>query len=415
MYNTKRELLENTCAANPDLSPFVILKLSMLCDGVLLSERALDHLQTPLYNFGKVDSFGIQFQGRPADKAMPGAILLRDASNVYINYGETFDAPYLVDWDPGREEFLLKDGEDVLDTVDFVPRPAFFGKSTSRGTPMESLVDIRAQKLILTAYERCRFWEGGHQCGFCAFFTGGGSHGEADCEDIYETVREAVREPGRLSEIFLSGGSDFGGEHPFDDEVDRYIRILQAVGRNFSGRFSSQLMAPAYTKAQLRRLYEETGLTAYCPNIEIWDESLFPLLCPGKEKYVGRNEWIRRTVDAVEIFGKGKVCTQVVAGAELSSPHGFKTIEEALESNFKACEFFARNGVIFLSTIWRPHRYSRLGYQKMPPLDYYIRLSRGLHDIRRAYGLFCTNDDYKHCGNHPDSDLERLDDYVSVV
>ena len=415
MYKTKRELLENTCAANPDLSPFVILKLSMLCDGVLLSERALDHLQAPLYNFGKEDSFGIQFQGRPADKAMPGAILLRDASNVYINYGEAFDAPYLVDWDPGREEFLLKDGEDVLDTVDFVPRPAFFGKSTSRGTPMESLVDIRAQKLILTAYERCRFWEGGHQCGFCAFFTGGGSHGEADCEDIYETVREAVREPGRFSEIFLSGGSDFGGEHPFDDEVDRYIRILQAVGRNFSGRFSSQLMAPAYTKAQLRRLYEETGLTAYCPNIEIWDESLFPLLCPGKEKYVGRNEWIRRTVDAVEIFGKGKVCTQVVAGAELSSPHGFKTVEEALESNFKACEFFARNGVIFLSTIWRPHRYSRLGYQKMPPLDYYIRLSRGLHDIRRAYGLFCTNDDYKHCGNHPDSDLERLDDYVSVV
>ena len=103
MYNTKRELLENTCAANPDLSPFVILKLSMLCDGVLLSERALDHLQTPLYNFGKVDSFGIQFQGRPADKAMPGAILLRDASNVYINYGETFSTCFALCGENGSD------------------------------------------------------------------------------------------------------------------------------------------------------------------------------------------------------------------------------------------------------------------------------------------------------------------------
>ena len=118
---------------------------------------------------------------------------------------------------------------------------------------------------------------------------------------------------------------------------------------------------------------------------------------------------MKRTVEAVEVFGTGKVFTQVVAGAELASPHGFSSIEEALESNFEACEFYAKNGVIFLSTIWRPHRAAKLGFQPMPPLDYYIRLAKGLHEIRRQYGLITTNDNYKHCGNHPDSDLERLD------
>ena len=45
----------------------------------------------------------------------------------------------------------------------------------------------------------------------------------------------------------------------------------------------------------------------------------------------------------------------------------------------------------------------------MQPLEYYVRLTLGLHDIRRSYGLSSEDDDYKHCGDHPDSDLERTD------
>ena len=118
---------------------------------------------------------------------------------------------------------------------------------------------------------------------------------------------------------------------------------------------------------------------------------------------------MRRTLDAVEIFGRGQVCTQVIGGVELAKPYGFSSLEEALESNFQACDFFARHGVSYLSVIWHPHKASRLGFQPVPPLEYYIRLAKGLHEIRRSYGLVSTNDDYKRCGNHPDSDLERLD------
>lgn len=407
MEPTKWEELCRLRADYPAFSPFVLLKLSMVCHGVALTETALQHVQGEDYSFGKVEPFGISFAGRGSGYAMPGPILLRDGTFVYINYGEAYENPYTLTWEGGL--FLLYDGETLIDTVDFVPRPAFFGKRTSRGTPMEAVADARAQKLILTAYQRCRLWEGGDQCHFCAFFTGGRSLGAVDCEDVYETVREAIREPGRFSELYLSGGTDFSGAPPFSEEIDRYIRVLQAMGRNFSGRFPCQLMAPAYPKAQLRRIYDETGVTAYCPNIEIWDERLFPILCPGKEKWIGRAEWIRRTLDAVEVFGPGKVCTQVVAGAELAKPYGFATEEEALASHFEACEFFARHGVSFLTTIWRPHKASRLGYQDTPSVEFYVRLAQGVHDIRRSWGLRSTNDDYKHCGNHPDSDLERTD------
>lgn len=409
MRLTKFDEIKKAREDYPALSPFVILKLSMTCNGVVLSDRALDKLQEPIYSFGKLTPFGINFTGRNDEQVMPGSMLLRDGSNVYINYGEAYANPYVVDWEPELELFLLKEGETVVDEVDFVPRPDFYGKTTSKGTPMEQIAEVRAQKLIINAYQKCRLWENGDQCKFCAFFTGQHIKGVVDCQDIQETVNEALKESGRFSEIFLSGGTDFGGAVPFEEEIERYIQVLQAIGKNIKGRFSSQLMAPAYKKKDLQRIYNETQVTSYCPNIEVWDEALFKTMCPGKEKWVGRSEWIKRTIDAVEVFGKGKVYTQVVNGVELSSPHGFKTTEEALESNFEACEFFAKNGVIYLSTIWRPHKRAKLGYQPMAPLDYYLRLTKGLHEIRKSYGLVTTNDNYKHCGNHPDADQERLD------
>ena len=45
---------------------------------------------------------------------------------------------------------------------------------------------------------------------------------------------------------------------------------------------------------------------------------------------MGHAEWVRRSLDAGEIFGKGQVCTQVVAGVELAAEHSFSDPEEAL-------------------------------------------------------------------------------------
>jgi hypothetical protein len=35
-------------------------------------------------------------------------------------------------------------------------------------------------------------------------------------------------------------------------------------------------------------------------------------------------------------------------------------------------------------------------------------LARGLHDLRIRYRLRADFDDYRRCGNHPDTDLSRL-------
>ncbi len=402
----------------PDIPRFIILKLDLLRRGASLTSRALDAVQNDDYRFGPMQIFYKSGENRKTDKSIPGSILLRDGTTAPVSFDEHYEEPYIIDQVDGKF-VLLDDEKKIVDEIDFTPRPRYYGQKTSHGVLMESIASARAQRLIICAYRFCHLWETGNQCKYCAFFTDL-KHArqaaadatftkEVDAEDIYETVREALKEPGRISEIYLTAGMDYSGEELFENEVNRYIKILQAIGRNFRGRFSSQIMAPAYSKSQLKRIYNETGLTSYCPCIEVWDKELFGWICSGKNKWPGRDEWIKRTLDAVEVFGKGNVYTQVIGGVEMAQPYGFKTIDEALESNFQACEFFAKHGVIFLSVVWRPHQSSALAGQKQPSLEYYVRLVKGLHDIRKAYGLSAVNDDYKHCGNHGDSDLERID------
>lgn len=106
--------------------------------------------------------------------------------------------------------------------------------------------------------------------------------------DIYETVSEALKEPGRFSQITVTGGTNPGEDGTFESETERYIEVLQAIGENFSGRrFPSQLLSCGLSQKQLKKLHDETGLLSYCPDIEVWDKERFAWICPGKEKFIG--------------------------------------------------------------------------------------------------------------------------------
>jgi hypothetical protein len=57
--------------------------------------------------------------------------------------------------------------------------------------------------------------------------------------------------------------------------------------------------------------------------------------------------------------------------------------------------------------VWVPRKGSPLGGEPNASLEYYASLSLGLQRIRRKHGLDIDFDDYRRCGNHPDSDLAR--------
>jgi hypothetical protein len=207
----------------------------------------------------------------------------------------------------------------------------------------------------------------------------------------------------------VTGGSNTGGKEVFDDEVEYYIEFLQAIGENFNTKkFPGQLLASAFNERQLAKIYGNTGISAYTTDLEVLSEEKFNWICPGKAEWVGYKEWKRRLISAVDIFGPGNVNTGTVGGVELARPKGFATEDDALYSNLDEVEDLARHGVGAVYIVWGIGPYSAFRDQTGPSLEYYVRLAKGYHEIHEKYGLSVDSDTYRNCGNHPDTDLDRV-------
>jgi hypothetical protein len=402
---------DETLAEHPDFPRLIALKIDVQRRGVSYTERAQSAVDPEIHQLRSPYIFG----SRDGEiKPLPESLLLRDGTTILTDPTPLDQDPYRVDFIDGR--FVLLDRGEIKETVELWPKPAYYGKMTTSGLPMSHIVTARPQRLNVFQSSFCYFWAEDQGCRFCDIVTHTkqqhkelGVPSRLKSEDVRETVAEAIKEPGRFTNLCLTAGSVIKGPRLFDREVDFYVELLQAIGENFrTKKFPSQLIASAFDEEQLARLYEETGLTSYTSDLEVFGEDKFNWICPGKAKWVGYGEWRERLIRAVGIFGRGNVGTGLVGGVELAKPHGFRSEKDALDSTLSEAEYLAEHGVTTVYIVWVPRPGSALCGQKAPSLDYYIRLAKGLQALRVKYGLRVDFDDYRRCGNHPDSDLARL-------
>lgn len=409
--------LSDVASKYPEVPRFILLKIDAAIRGVTVTERAFQRaresgsvFEEEIYEHGK----------RFIRKRLAGAVF-RDGTWIcglessrgmaILRYGQ----PYTIDVVDHR--LMLVDGETPVEECFFVPHPEFYGKKTRRGTPMHHLALAGPPDCMnIQVYMDCQFWRGKLPCKYCQLETykgmrHRGGRTDAELEDMYETVNEALQEPGRWTGIRLTAGSDPGGSVPYENEVNEYIKVLKTLKRSFGSQtIPVRLVASAYPEEQQKRL-AEAGASCYEPHIEVWDEKVWEWVCPGKARWFGRQYWIESTLAAVRVFGRGNVCTQLVGGAEMATPYGFKTVDEAVASSLEGAEFFARYGVTTSSTVMWVGQGSVFYRQKQQPapLEYYVKLTAGLRKIRKAYKLGVDFNDYRRCAIHPDTDLSRLD------
>jgi len=403
---------DEVVAKYPQLPRLNILKTDVQRRGVFFTDEAICNVNDDKYQLTGTNVFfsAIGARDQTRNCGVPEALTLRDGSVVITDATPLEQNPYTVDYRDGR--FVLIDGGVEIEEVDFWEKPDFYGKFTSAGTRMDSVVFARPQRINITPASNCCFWLEGKPCKYCALSPNSQREdavkNKLTPQDAYEIVREALKQKGRFTTLCMTMGSDIGGKTPFDDELDYYIEILQAIGRNFKGRFPSQATATALNYDQLSRLYNETGLTSYTADIEVLNEEKFNWICPGKAKHIGYKEWKKRLFDAVQIFGRNNVGTGIVGGVELATPHGFTDESEALKNVLEEAENIISNGVGVVYCVWVPRPQSIFKNQKNASLDYYAQLTLGLDALNRKYGVSIDFDDYRRCGNHPNSDLLRI-------
>lgn len=403
--------LREVVAKYPEIPFLIALKIDMHRRGVYYTERALSLVDESIHQLGGTHIFGTR-DGVLTKR--PESLILRDGTSVLSTPTPIEDNPYIID--KNGDQLVVMDNGEVLETVEFWTKPDYYDLKTSTGIPMSHIASARPQRIYVMPSRYCHFWSHHQGCLFCDIVNNLknqkdeiGLPSKLRPEDVYETFKEALKEPGRFTAVCLTSGSDFHGAEAFDSELEYYIEILQAIGANFKvKKFPSQLISTAFTQKQLERLYNKTGILSYTPDIEVLNEERFNWICPGKARWVGYQEWKKRLIQAVEIFGRGYVNTSIVSGVELAKPHGFQTEDQAIASILDEAEYLASHGVGTVNTIWAPRPGSYLGDQKNASLEYYVRLTLGLHHIRRKNNLPIDFDDYRRCGNHPDSDLSRL-------
>jgi hypothetical protein len=308
------------------------------------------------------------------------------------------DSPYRVARAADGELQLTLDGAAAAQ-VGLPPMPEYYRHALTNGkTVMETAPTIQWGYLIyLTVLRLCQYFGAKEECGFCDINHNWRQHkregrpytGVKPVEDVLEALALIDRyDVDRTSKAYTLTGGSVTSTVDGLAEADFYGRYAQAIEERFPRRWLGKVVAQALPKADVQR-YKDYGITIYHPNYEVWDERLFKLISPGKERYVGRDEWHRRIFDAAEVFGARYVIPNFVAGVEMAQPFGFETVQAAIASTTEGLDYFMSRGITPRFTTWCPEPTTPLGRDNPhgAPLEYHIRLLEAYRETLEKHRL----------------------------
>ncbi|MCB1157553.1 MAG: radical SAM protein [Leptospiraceae bacterium] len=290
-------------------------------------------------------------------------------------------SPYLVKASEFGEPELFLDNI-CLGKLEYPPVPKWYRHRTSAGKfPGEVAPVIEWGYLIyLTVFRNCQYFGKEEECAYCDINhnyrqqknAGRPYTGVKAVEEILEVLDWIDKEDEVAKVYTITGGSVLTNLKKMS-EVDFYLQYPRAIEEKFPGRWMGKIVAQAFEKEDCQK-FKDAGIQVYHPNYEVWDPKLFEKICPGKTKWIGRDNWIRRIIDSSEVFGPSCVIPNFVGGVELSEPYGFDTVEEAIASTAEGLDFFMSKGVVPRFTAWCPEPYTTLGTQAGPTLEYFCKL-----------------------------------------
>lgn len=391
---SRTAVVEGLIERFPHVPREAVLKEDLLRTGIAFDPSALtDNLDGEVkpksYFIFSFDQKPLAQLGEAARRRPPEEIALTggpyELRRTIVSVRVNPDSPYRVArGEDGALTLSLEDRE--LAEVSLPPMPEYYRHTLANGkTVMETAPTIQWGYLIyLTVLRLCQYFGAHEECGFCDINHNWRQHkregrpytGVKPVEDVLEALALIDRfDAERTSTAYtLTGGSVTSAVDGLA-EADFYGRYAQAIEERFPGRWIGKVVAQALPRNEVQR-YKDYGIAIYHPNYEVWDKRLFSIVCPGKERYVGREEWHRRILDAAEVFGPRHVIPNFVAGIEMARPFGFESIDSAIASTTEGLDFFMSRGITPRFTTWCPEPTTPLGRDNPngAPLEYHIRL-----------------------------------------
>jgi len=385
----------------PDIPIEAIFKEDLLRRGMAWSKEALGvagSYKRKAYFIFSFDMVPIDGMDRSENLKAPEEVRLAGGPYrfhpVIISVRLNPRSPYRVEAEEGRLVLRLE-GETIAD-VELQKSPAYYDRTLANGKPIMDIAPTIewGYLLYLTTFRLCQYFGDREECRFCdinanyrqQIKSGRPYTSVKSVEEIVEAL-EIIAETDSESKAYTVTGGSITSTLGGLSEVDFYSRYPEAIEKRFPRRWISKVVVQALPQEEVQKLHD-SGVQIYHPNYEVWDKNLFEILCAGKARYIGRDEWIKRILDAATVFEPANVIPNFVAGVEMSKPDGFETVDEAVHSTGEGLDFFMSHGISPRFTTWCPEPLSVLGKdQGGAPLEYHVRLLRVYRDTHAKYRL----------------------------
>ena len=405
--------LEELFRKYPDVVRETIVKADLQREGVLVTEAAADlgkGLIVKTYQLFSWDMSPIDKQVQSQPVRMPDMVYgfggMYHLRRIAFRPRANVASPYLLDVMDGEPWILDRGTRTPLVQLEQWNRgdQEWYHKTFGNGY---KFLEYTAH----TSFRQCQYWGPEEECKFCDINENGRTKKQLgqvqsiqprDPEEIAEVEwnrnylhKEEVSYPKLGGKhggyggygANVNGGTVVEGGHlrGMSDDIF-YQRYSEALHARLGGRARISLQSSPHPLEIEKRL-KAAGVNRRSSNFEVWDERMFNIISPGKARFIGRNEWIRRLINQVDVFGVGHVDPGFVPGTEMAQPWGFKTVEEAVASTTAGMDFLMRHGVILRPIHWCVESLSALGGQPEPPVDYFIQLDRNWYEIYQKYSL----------------------------
>lgn len=301
--------------------------------------------------------------------------------------------------------YYIADKNSKLLRLYFMEAPKFYSQITSDGVAMKTIASdqgnrAHGHKIITIAYSNeCALRDKGFDCLFCNINATKNRYGEQDGVQwktplqIGETVKAAYAEG--YEHVTITGGFI-----PERREVDYYLDVAESI-RDHLGRddFNGTACIGAPRDLSTIEKYKEAGFSSIAFNMEVWNKDFFQAICPGKAKECGGyDHWRESLTYAVEVFGKGNVRSNFVAGLE---PKDY--LLEGIET-------LSSQGIVATATPWGPNLGSKLEGHQSPTFDWHWEVQNRITSILRKNGITYKQLSNTSAGNFIIHEIYRIEE-----
>lgn len=311
---------------------------------------------------------------------------------------------YSIHYESGKY-YLTHQGHELF-PIEFLSRPKYYDYKTSDGMEMSHVATYNREGTIFVAYSNeCALKDKGLDCLYCNINATKDTYGEREGifwktpKQIGETAATAYKEGAKHITIT-------GGFIPERREVDYYIDVAEAIKEHTGlDDFNGTGVIGAPLDLGVIDKYKEAGYRTIAMNIELWDKNIFKAICPGKEAQCGGwDHWVKALEYAAEVFGYGRVRSNIVAGIEPK------------QSTLEGVEYLASKGVICFAGSWCPNPGSALEGHRTPEAAWHLDMAHKVAAIFRKAGF--TYEQLYDCNAAPTTlchDIYKIEDELLPV